>query len=66
MTYSEAEILKNRILACRQNELTKRLSIKTIFAIINSMREPDAPTLTISKTICPRCGTKIEKWGIKL
>lgn len=62
MKYSEAERLKNRILACRQNELTKRILIKKVFAIIDQMREPEGVKFEITTTHCPRCGTLLEKW----
>lgn len=66
MTNKDAKALKQRILDCRQNELTKKISIRRIFEIIDYMSEPETPHLEIKKYVCPKCGTIVHEWGIKI
>lgn len=66
MTTKEAAELKRRILACRTNELTKKIAIRRIFSIIDYMTEPEGPYMEIKKSVCPKCGTSIYDWSLRL
>lgn len=66
MTEKDARVLKARILACRNNELTKKISIQRVFSLIDYLVQCDKPRLEITKSICPKCGTVVDGWRLKL
>ena len=66
MTKKDANVLKARILSCRTNELTKKISIQRVFSLIDNMVEPDKPHIEMTKILCPKCGIVADGWRMKL